>query len=644
MRSRHAPDDKKVVPLRGGQPPRVSPAGLSRSERQAFREIARALGARVEGDEEDASERNPLYRRSRRLDAGEATAEALTKRPSRDGGSAHAAHVGDEGRSLRSGEPDEVAGTRLPPSSMSSWPNWRKARRWKDRPGGRSDADQRGKAIARRCRKARPSQASLLTLSRPAEAAPALEPEIAAAPALSGLALHAELIFDRLPVGIIVSRGDVPIVMNRTLLDLLGYEDDRRLPRRRRDAHLFRGQARRTVPGAGEDRTVALTGRDAQIVACRRPPADDPVGRAAGHADVVQARDRARGRAAAQGCGARPAPARDRGAGAPRNPRHGHRRRHRHRRRLAASSRSTAPAKRCSATTRARSRARPSSRCSRPTATPRRSTISKACKSNGVASVLNDGREVIGRVRQGGRIPLFMTLGAVSDGAGAQVLRRAARHHALEEGRGRPLEAKRAAEQASAQKSDFLAKISHEIRTPLSAIIGFAEVMIEERFGPIGNERYLEYLRDIHASGGHVISLVNDLLDLSKIEAGRFDLTFVSVDVNEIVAARGADAAAGRRARGSWCARACAAPAARRGRRALAAPDRAQPLSNAMKFTDPGGQVIVSTALTDRGEVALRIRDTGIGMTREGDRDRARAVPPDRDRAPRAAARASACR
>ena len=178
------------------------------------------------------------------------------------------------------------------------------------------------------------------------------------------------------------------------------------------------------------------------------------------------------------------------------------------------------------------------------------------------------------------------------------------------------LEAKRAAEQASAQKSDFLAKISHEIRTPLSAIIGFAEVMIEERFGPVGNERYLEYLRDIHASGGHVISLINDLLDLSKIEAGRFDLTFVSVDVNEIVARSVAlmqPQASGSRVvvRTALANRLPRVVADERSLRQIVL----NLLSNAVKFTDPGGQVIVSTALTDRGEVAIRIRDTGIGMT-----------------------------
>ena len=122
-----------------------------------------------------------------------------------------------------------------------------------------------------------------------------------------------------------------------------------------------------------------------------------------------------------------------------------------------------------------------------------------------------------------------MTMAGAGD-ATRQVLRRASATSHVEEGRRRnSWLAKRQAEKASSAKSDFLAKISHEIRTPLNAIIGFSEVMMEERFGPIGNERYREYLKDIHASGGHLISLINDLLDLSKIEAGKLELTFASV-------------------------------------------------------------------------------------------------------------------
>ncbi len=110
-------------------------------------------------------------------------------------------------------------------------------------------------------------------------------------------------------------------------------------------------------------------------------------------------------------------------------------------------------------------------------------------KKNGVASVLNDGREVIGRVRQGGLIPLFMTLGRI-DGPARKfcaVLRDITPWKKAEE---ELIESKRRSEKTSAAKADFLAKVSHEIRTPLNAIIGFSEVMMEERFGPVGNERY----------------------------------------------------------------------------------------------------------------------------------------------------------
>ena len=237
-------------------------------------------------------------------------------------------------------------------------------------------------------------------------------------------------------------------------------------------------------------------------------------------------------------------------------------------------------------------------------------------KSSGVASVMNDGREVDGRARQGGVIPLFMTLGRITAGGSSKfcaVLRDITSWKKAE----RELnEARKQAERASSLKSDFLAKVSHEIRTPLNAILGFAEVIIEERFGPIGNERYKDYLKDIHASGTHVMSLVNDLLDLSKIEAGRLELNFGAVDANKIV---------------SECV-SLMQPQANRERVIIrmslaqrlpniVADERSlrqivlNLLSNAVKFNEPGGQVIVSTALTDAGHAVIRIRDTGIGMT-----------------------------
>src|SRR5450631_2130745 len=134
------------------------------------------------------------------------------------------------------------------------------------------------------------------------------------------------------------------------------------------------------------------------------------------------------------------------------------------------------------------------------------------------AGVLDTGREAIGLVRQGGLVPLHFTMGRIADGEKfCAVLRDITAWKRTEE---ELINARQQAEKASTAKSEFLAKISHEIRTPLNAIIGFSEVMMDERFGPVGNERYRQYLKDIHASGGHLISLLNDLLDLSKIEAG----------------------------------------------------------------------------------------------------------------------------
>ncbi|PPD43434.1 MAG: PAS domain-containing sensor histidine kinase [Methylocystis sp.] len=176
--------------------------------------------------------------------------------------------------------------------------------------------------------------------------------------------------------------------------------------------------------------------------------------------------------------------------------------------------------------------------------------------------------------------------------------------------------ARDAAEQANAAKSDFLARISHEIRTPLNAIIGFAEVMMEERFGPIGSERYKDYLKDVHASGALVLSLVNDLLDLSKIEAGKLELEFDRVDANAVIAecASIMQTQANQEKILMRLALADRLPPIRADRRSLKQ-ILLNLLSNAMKFNEPGGQVIVSSALTDAGYVVIRVKDTGIGMS-----------------------------
>ncbi|WP_170850169.1 ATP-binding protein [Beijerinckia sp. GAS462] len=237
-------------------------------------------------------------------------------------------------------------------------------------------------------------------------------------------------------------------------------------------------------------------------------------------------------------------------------------------------------------------------------------------KSHGVRSVLNDGREVIGRARMGGQIPIFMTIGRIGSET-AEKFCAVMRDMSDWKNAERELkDARREAEQASALKSDFLAKISHEIRTPLNAILGFAEVIIDERFGPVANDRYKEYLRDIHASGTHVMSLVNDLLDLSKIEAGKLDLNFGAVDANKIVN-ECVSIMQPLSVRERVIMRLALAPQLPN----IVADERSlrqivlNILSNAVKFNQAGGQVIVSTALTDSGQAVVRVRDTGIGMS-----------------------------
>ncbi|MGN7771869.1 histidine kinase dimerization/phospho-acceptor domain-containing protein [Phyllobacterium sp. 22552] len=235
---------------------------------------------------------------------------------------------------------------------------------------------------------------------------------------------------------------------------------------------------------------------------------------------------------------------------------------------------------------------------------------------NGVASLLNDGREVIGRECQGRFIPLFMTIGKLDASKGYCVVLRDITHwkRAEEE----LLSAKREAERTSTQKSEFLARISHEIRTPLNAIIGFSELMADEKFGPIGSERYRDYLHDISRSGNHVLSLVNDLLDISKIEAGAVEMNFEAVSLNdaltEAVAIMQPQANRERVIiRSSLTSRLPDIVADNRSITQIAL----NLLSNAVRFTGPGGQVIVSTSYEASGDVLLRVRDTGIGMTRQ---------------------------
>ncbi|MCR4268999.1 PAS domain S-box protein [Nitratireductor sp. ZSWI3] len=233
---------------------------------------------------------------------------------------------------------------------------------------------------------------------------------------------------------------------------------------------------------------------------------------------------------------------------------------------------------------------------------------------NGVASVLNDGLEVIGREAQGRFIPLFMTIGRLPHQSGfCAVLRDITQWKRTAE---ELTQARAEAERASAQKTEFLARVSHEIRTPLNAIIGFSELMIDEKFGPIGNDRYRDYLRDINRSGNHVLDLVNDLLDISKIEAGEQEMHYEAVPLNDVLGETVAmmQPQANRERviiRSSFASNLPDVVADPRSVRQIAL----NLLSNAVRYTQAGGQVIVSTAYAGDGSVIMRVRDTGVGMS-----------------------------
>lgn len=176
--------------------------------------------------------------------------------------------------------------------------------------------------------------------------------------------------------------------------------------------------------------------------------------------------------------------------------------------------------------------------------------------------------------------------------------------------------AKEAAEAASHMKSEFLANMSHELRTPLNAVIGFSEAIEQQIVGEVPDV-YRGYAADIHTSGRHLLSLINDLLDLSKIEAGKFELEESQVNLGNIM---------------NVCLRLVDPTASSKNVRIEKDASYLPPvwvderamrqvflnvLSNAVKFTEPGGTVSISSRLTDAGDIIVCVVDTGIGMAPE---------------------------
>jgi PAS domain S-box-containing protein len=424
--------------------------------------------------------------------------------------------------------------------------------------------------------------------------------------------IEAAQLVDRLPIGVLVARGEDALYLNRTLLDLLGYDDLAQFRALSSVSRLFGetngenfGPTARPLTLIAADgqpiaveglvQTLPWRGAPATLFSFRRSPVSEIAPRLAALEKDARERERqARELQAILDAAADGVLVLDRDGKILSLNRSGESLLGVDRREIAGAEFTTLLA--------AEGRE------------PAKASF-EALRASGLETLVDEGRETLAMRKDGRTVPLFLTMARIgtNEAKFCAVMRDMTRWKEIE----RDLDdARRQAEKASALKSEFLAKISHEIRTPLNAIIGFAEVIAEERFGSLGNERYKEYVKDIHASGGHVMSLINDLLDLSKIEAGKADLKLAPTDANLVIQeclALMQPQAANERVimRAALAEKLPRVVADERSLRQI----MLNLMSNAVKFNEPGGQVIVSTALNDSGQAIIRVRDTGIGMS-----------------------------
>ncbi|MGH7002104.1 MAG: sensor histidine kinase, partial [Stellaceae bacterium] len=174
--------------------------------------------------------------------------------------------------------------------------------------------------------------------------------------------------------------------------------------------------------------------------------------------------------------------------------------------------------------------------------------------------------------------------------------------------------AKEAAESANRSKSLFLANMSHELRTPLNAIIGFSEIIQGQMMGPLGDHRYLDYGRDIHDAGKHLLEIINDIPDMSKIESGRFKLDAEWTDLGSLVEGVLHLVRARAREAGLTLHTAAVGLLSVFCERRVLRQVLLNLIGNAIKFTPSGGRIDVNAKMTAEGGIVVSVCDTGIGI------------------------------
>lgn len=179
-------------------------------------------------------------------------------------------------------------------------------------------------------------------------------------------------------------------------------------------------------------------------------------------------------------------------------------------------------------------------------------------------------------------------------------------------------QARREAVSANVAKSRFLATMSHELRTPLNSILGFSDIIRSETLGPVGDRRYVDYAGHVHDSGSHLLMLISDVLDISRIEAGKVELRCEPLDIGEICAAALRHAATRERRAGE-----AVTTSFEPSLPLVNADERAvmqmviNLVSNAMKFTPPDGRITLAARQRADGGVSIEVADTGVGMEAE---------------------------